>query len=301
MLAHEPSDTCKVARALHLAFLNLLTIRVCIAENVVTAPNYKNQHYVWRHYLNAWAADGTFCCYRHKDKKLFPTRAKSVANENYFYETQELTAGDLKFLDDFIGRATEEELRKINREYVQLTQLSFNLRKRLKQTDLAPGARVAIEDELRWAEKNLGERYHTGIENKCSDILESLRTENDDFYNDEVRAVDFIYFLSLQYFRTAKMRDGLSKIPTDVPGHDPRRTANILNHTHATNVGAGLYRERRSYRQALVPNGSGGGQPVSAPRLASLSNQSSTTSSGQSGKSALIVARSTMARPSVQP
>jgi hypothetical protein len=48
-----------------------------------TAPNTKNQHYVWQHYLNAWVADGTFCCYRQKDKKLFRTRPKVVASETY--------------------------------------------------------------------------------------------------------------------------------------------------------------------------------------------------------------------------
>ncbi len=25
---------------------------------VSTEPNAKNQHYVWQHYLNAWAAEG---------------------------------------------------------------------------------------------------------------------------------------------------------------------------------------------------------------------------------------------------
>jgi hypothetical protein len=52
---------------------------------VSTEPNAKNQHYVWQHYLNAWAAEGTFFCYRQKDKKLFPTQPKAVASQTYFY------------------------------------------------------------------------------------------------------------------------------------------------------------------------------------------------------------------------
>lgn len=234
---------------------------------VSTEPNAKNQHYVWRNYLNAWAAGGTFCCYRQKDKKLFPTQPKAVASETYFYETQQLSDYDIKFLGDFISRATDIRLRELNREYVEMTQLTFKLRERLKSTDLLPEVRTALEEELRWVERNLGERYHSGIENKCQDILDSLRSGDDTFYKNELSCVDFFYFLSLQYFRTAKMRDGLRNIPSYIPGHDPRRTANILNHIHATNVGAGLFRERNAYRIVFFKNDTSipfitGDQPV---------------------------------------
>ena len=230
-------------------------------------PNAKNQHYVWQHYLNAWAPEGTFCCYRQKDKKLFPTKPKVVASETYFYETQQLTDADKKFLDDFISSASDEHLRELNRDYVKMTHLSFDLREQLAHADLLPAARAELEGELRWVERNLLERYHAGIENKCQDILDSLRSESDAFYQDEVRSADFLYFLSLQYFRTAKLREGLSKILSYVPGHDPRRTAAILNHIHATNVGASLYRERKVYGIAFLRNNTtvpfiAGDQPV---------------------------------------
>jgi len=232
-----------------------------------TEPNAKNQHYVWQHYLSAWATEGTFCCYRQKDKKLFPTQPKAVASQTYFYETQRLTDADKKFLEDFISKATDECLRALNRDYVRLTQLSFALRAQLKNANLPPEARAALEEQLRWAERNLGERYHAGIENKCQDILDALRSESDVFYHDDVRSVDFLYFLSLQYFRTARMREGLSNLPSYVPGHDPRRTAAVLNHIHATNVAAGLYRERKAYRIVFLRNGTAipfiaGDQPV---------------------------------------
>ena len=67
-----------------------------------TAPNSKNQHYVWQHYLNAWAAEGTFCCFRHKDRHLFTTQPKSVASETYFYEAHQLTEADRKFIEAII-------------------------------------------------------------------------------------------------------------------------------------------------------------------------------------------------------
>lgn len=217
-------------------------------------PNDKNQHYVWKHYLNAWARDSAFCCYRQRDKKLFLTQPKAIASETYFYETQELTTGDLKFLEDFISRASDGRLRELNSDYIKLTQRPFKLRESLKKTNLLPEARDALEEELRWVERNLIERYHAGIENKAKDILNSLQSLDDSFYQDEERCSNFLYFLSLQYFRTVKMRNGLSSIPSLVPGHDARRTANILNHIHATNVGAGLFRDRRTYRIIFLKN-----------------------------------------------
>ena len=217
-------------------------------------PNAKNQHYVWQHYLNAWAAEGTFCCYRQKDEKLFVTQPKVVASETYFYETVQLTDADKTFLEAVISQATDEGLRKLNREYVELIQRPFDLRAQLKSASLPPEVRADLEKKLRWVERNLGECYHAGIENKCQDILDLLRNQNDAFYQDEVRCGDFLYFLSLQYFRTAKMRDGHNKIPSPVPGHDPRRTAHIVNHIYATNVAAGLFRDRKDYRIVFLKN-----------------------------------------------
>jgi hypothetical protein len=229
-------------------------------------PTTKLQHYVWQHYLNAWAANGTFCCYRQKDKKLFPTQPKAVASETYFYETEQLTAGDIKFLENFISKATDERLRELNLDYVEMTQRTFVLRDNLKRTNVISD-RIAMEHELRWIEKNLVERYHSGIESRCLDILDSLRSADNAFYEDALRCSDFLYFLSLQYFRTAKMRKGVSDVPSYVHDHDPRRTANILNHIHATNVGAALFRERSAYRIVFLKNGNSvpfiaGDQPI---------------------------------------
>lgn len=124
----------------------------------------------------------------------------------------------------------------------------------LKRTDLNEPVRAAMEEQLRWAERNLGERYHAGIENKCQDLLNSLRAENDDFYQDMIRAGDLIYFLCLQYFRTVKMREAFSKLISQVPGHDPRRTAGALLHICATSVSASLFKEKRAYGIAFLRN-----------------------------------------------
>jgi Protein of unknown function (DUF4238) len=230
-------------------------------------PNAKNQHYVWRHYLDAWAAEGTFCSYFQKNKKLLPTQPKAVASQTYFYETRQLTDADKKFLDEVISKATDERLRDLNRNYVTLTQLSFDLRAQLRDESLRPDVRGGLEERLRWVERNFVERYHAGIENQCQDILDWLRSENAAFYRDEARCGHFLYFLCLQYFRTARMREGIGRVASSVPGHDQCRTAAILNHIYATNVAAVLFLERKAYRIVFLKNATSipfvaGDQPV---------------------------------------
>jgi hypothetical protein len=219
----------------------------------VTLPNIKNQHYVWRYYLAPWASGGAFFCYRRADKRLFATQPKSIGSETFFYETKEITPADKKYLDSLISKATDAELRELNQNFVDLLQMTFRLRAQLK-AKLAPQVRDDIESELRRIEKTLGERYHTGIEHKCIDILDWLRRENDEFYGDPARCADFLYYLPLQYFRTAKMREAIGGVPSGIPGHDPRRTSNIVSHIYATNVGAGLYREKKLYKIVFLRN-----------------------------------------------
>jgi hypothetical protein len=214
----------------------------------------KNQHYVWRFYLAAWEVRGTFWCYRYKAKKLFETQCKAIASETYFYRTHQLTTEDRDFLEAVIVRASDEKLRQLNREAVELFQKSFELRAYLKATKLNDQAKNDVKRDLELIEKNLGERYHTGIENKSRSILESLRREDRDFYRDVRLCGDFLYFLSHQYFRTAKMRHAVSGVARPVSGHDARRTAGIECHIYATNVSVGLFRERAAYRIVFLKN-----------------------------------------------
>jgi Protein of unknown function (DUF4238) len=217
-------------------------------------PNAKNQHYVWRYYLTAWTTDGNFWCYRYKAKSLFRTQPKSVANEHYFYEAYRLTTADEEFLERIIKQGADEELRKINRNFIRYSQATFRLRDLLQDKTFTREGRVEIEKALRWGETNLAEQYHGGIEHSAHDIIDALRRENDDFYNDDDRCVNFLYFLSNQYFRTAKIHRAMSSFPRNVPGHDPRRTIGIEAFIYATNFGRELFRERKQARIIFLKN-----------------------------------------------
>jgi Protein of unknown function (DUF4238) len=219
-----------------------------------TVSYTKNQHYVWRHYLDAWAKTGSFCCYSQLNNKVFPANPKGIANETYFYEIHKLTAEDSAFLEAYIACAPDQRLRDLNREFLKLTQRSFDLRDQLQHVQLRREAKDAIERELRILEKTLEERHHTGIETNNVDIIESLRRQDATFYEDNKRCVNFIHFIFNQYFRTAKMRRAITAVPRPLRGHDPRRTANLECHMYATSVSASLIQEARAYKIVFLPN-----------------------------------------------
>ena len=219
-----------------------------------TVSYTKNQHYVWRYYLGPWCMAGKLWCYRQKDKCLFRTTPKSIANETYFYEMHRLTPEDTSFLEAFINRASDQRLRDLNHDYLRFNQMSFDLRDQLQNANLPQEAKIALERELRIAEKTLGEHYHTGIENHARPILDALRNRDSSFYDDVKPCGDFLYFLCNQYFRTAKMRGAITMVLRPIPGHDPRRTGNVEAHLYATNVSVGLFRERQAYRIIFLIN-----------------------------------------------
>ena len=71
----------------------------------------KNQHYVWQHYLRAWAHDGQVWCVRAPKKQAFRTNTSNIGSETYFYRVQELDEDDIAYLKAVISRATAGELR----------------------------------------------------------------------------------------------------------------------------------------------------------------------------------------------
>ena len=110
-----------------------------------TEPNAKNQHYVWQHYLNGWAAEVSFCCYRHKDKS-FSRRSPRSSQAKPISTRRSSSRRRRSFLEDFISKATDERLRELNCDYVKLTQLTFKLRAQLKGANLLPEVGAVLED-----------------------------------------------------------------------------------------------------------------------------------------------------------
>ncbi|MEK4034573.1 DUF4238 domain-containing protein [Methylocystis sp. IM2] len=197
---------------------------------------------------------GKLFCYRCRAKNLFETIAKSVASEKYFYETFELSPVDVDYLKGLIGKASHKGLQDINRRFVQLFQLSFLMRERIKNSAISEQENEKLCEQLRVIEKTVGESYHANIERNAQHILDSLRRGDDSFYSDSSQCSVFMYFLTNQYFRTPRMRALFESIPNPLPGLDLVRTGVVECHIYAANVGAGLFLERNNYGIIFLVN-----------------------------------------------
>jgi hypothetical protein len=212
-----------------------------------------NQHYVWQHYLRAWGTPKKIWCMRLGDAEPFHTSPRNVGSERYFYQFQELTSEDLTYLEQVISKSSDLQLQDINRGWITHFQRSFAIRKGLADRAIEPTLRQQLETELRAIEMTLGERYHGATEARAIPLLNALREGDASFYDDVDACANFIQFLTLQYFRTAKMRNAMVAIDHPLP-HEMARTWPIEAFIYATNVGASLFRQRRECRIVFLRN-----------------------------------------------
>jgi len=170
----------------------------------------KNQHYVWRHYLLAWATDEKVWCVRAPSTKAFNANVKNVGSETFFYRVPELTRPDVIYLEHLISRATDPRLQDLNRGWLHDFQLTYRLRRNLELDTLDPAVRAELARALDEIEKTISERHHGALEDRAVPILDQLRQGDASFYATVGPAQTFINYLAHQYFRTGScgMRQG---------------------------------------------------------------------------------------------
>lgn len=214
-----------------------------------------NQHHVWQYHLKAWAnkKDQVWCLQKGKPAP-FISHTRNVGSERFFYEFQELSESDEQYLEYIINQSKDESLRKLNRGWVDSLQTPFTLRRMLANFPLSDESKAQVEKLLDETGKTLGEQYHGTMEDQGKPMLDSLRAGDSSFYrNDDQQQMTFIQFISYQYFRTAKIRNGYRAIPLDLP-HNRDRTWPVEAFIYATNLGTSLYAQRHEYEIVMIDN-----------------------------------------------
>lgn len=226
----------------------------------------KQQHHVFEYYLKAWAESHSFCCYSKDNNNRFSTNPENVGKKRLFYQLKRLTTEDLQFIDLMIG-PMDDRLRRINSDFVRLTQLPFKLEDSLDDPTLSPEHKQELEREIEKAKANVIEDIHARIESHALPLLSALRKYDDSFYADLDQCINFVIFLLHQYFRTDNLRREISALPDMIQGHSFERTAFLFNHIYAISAGASVYRDRDAYKIIFLKNTTGiplitGDQPV---------------------------------------
>ena len=222
------------------------------------------QHYVWRHYLEAWQnEDGLVHCSR-RGKILPPTNPKNLMVERDFYKLSRITKEDAILLKAFI-QSTEATLRQSHRNLIAALAHIANSNDLIQNSD-----RTSL-DEKRYAQGlaiEMEEQLQGQIEQGALPILEELRHKRNEFVNVDRTAIQFFHFLAHQYFRTKHIREAIGEELAQIsPNHDFARLSNIVCHIGAVNVGGSLFVDRNQFDIVFLDDGDDvgfitGDQPV---------------------------------------
>ncbi len=208
----------------------------------------RKQHYVWRQYLISWAIDEKIFCLR--EKRIINPNLMGVAQQRDFYKLNELKVDDLEFIMSFIKKSPKES-RQGHAKLLSAFTYAHRVLKEISNISESKQAKEAIDLCLH----NLDEDLHSGIESIGGQYLESLLNRDTSFFKTDKGFLDFIYYLSVQYMRTKKIRESTLNAFISTPHYDIMKNSyNVLNHIFATNMGGSLYLDRHTYKMMMIEN-----------------------------------------------
>ena len=148
----------------------------------------KSQHYVWKYYLKQWTNQNKIWCKR--NDKIFNTSLENIAHENYFYVIQNINEEELEIIFGLLNKI-DDSAKPIMEANIEI---------------LLNASKLKGKDRIDYLEG-----YHTYIENIGRPILDSLYNENTEILSKQRDRDLFSYYLGLQYTRTKKIRNSLTK------------------------------------------------------------------------------------------
>lgn len=215
----------------------------------------RRQHYVWKHYLEAWTTKGQLFCLR--DKDIFRVNPTNIAHKRDFYRLNELTENDIALIKLLWIDTSPPFLRPLHSDLLNNFNLIFMIKKLYEESGKAD---LELEKQLDITMNNLEENLHCGIEKTALPYLESIRNGDISFYTDEQKRIEFNYFLATQYLRTNHIRERMKMAFADIPdkcarfGLDIERVWNVASHILATNIGYVLSSENSKMQLRLLRN-----------------------------------------------
>ncbi|KGA28369.1 hypothetical protein KS43_21620 [Pectobacterium odoriferum] len=179
-----------------------LKIKGVIKNTQVT----KKQHYVFRHYLSAWAKKDkkevkTWCLFK-ENHKIEYTSIKNTAQKRYFYEVKSLT--DLEKLVVFLTCYWSERV-----DIGENPNFMLNINELWSDFEgniIDSLGRELVNEFFDKKRKQIGEDIQCEYERMGIDYLNNLMQDNCDFYLDERCRISFGMYFFMQYVRTNRMK-----------------------------------------------------------------------------------------------
>jgi hypothetical protein len=206
----------------------------------------RKHHYVWEHYLKAWATDGHVWCQRGETR--FPVSTENIAHRHDFYRLKEMSEYDFQIVELMISRMAEH-VRPLARGWMPHFRV-FHEAKRAYE--LSGQKSRELEHELDVAINDTEENLHAFVEGKATAILDALRDGDGSILEDNDQFLHFVRFVGMQYMRTPRIMRGAVDALSPMPGFNAEASWGLLRTIFATNIGGSLYARRRTLRLTFL-------------------------------------------------
>jgi hypothetical protein len=222
----------------------------------------RKHHYVWEHYLRAWAVNGTKIWCRRKGRQFF-TSTENVAQSRDFYRLQEISEPALLFIEGLIEKHSSAFVREASRGWIPHFRVLFDTQRKYIASGMSSSE---LAKELDRGINDLEEEIHTNIEATAIPLLSALREGDASFLKDDTSAVDFAAFIASQYLRTPNMMKSVMR--SVGPAAEIIEPAwGLLRTVLATTLSAGLFTKVSMTHVNLLESGATtefitGDQPV---------------------------------------
>ncbi|MEM9090830.1 MAG: DUF4238 domain-containing protein [Cyanobacteria bacterium P01_F01_bin.53] len=207
----------------------------------------RRQHYVWRHYLEAWAPNGKLWCHR-LGGNIFSTSTQNVANERDFYRLREMSEFDLSIVRKLAIEAIEsDDLRKIAEGWILQFTFLFEIKHKYQEID-TPEFKDALDEYT----NNLEEDMLAALEERAIPFLESLRNEDPALLTDPEESIFHTWFLAAQYFRTPTMLERMTNVLKKIPNFNAEASFGLIRTIFSCNVGRSFWLSRNTLRLTFL-------------------------------------------------
>ena len=212
----------------------------------------RRHHYVWRHYLKSWASNEQIWCFR--EGKIFQSNLMGVAQKRDFYKIVKLTNEEIEFIKKLITGPYCAEDAKMNEGWLEMFQIGFVVEELLKKK--RPD-NEELNKLINIQLHNYEEDFHAKIEEDFIKYIDSLLLKDTSFYRDSDKCTEFIYFITVQYFRTNKIQKNVCQSLESISPINFENVWPILRHVFSAQTAKSLYLQREKYKLILLINQTG--------------------------------------------
>lgn len=177
----------------------------------------QRHHYVWREYLRSWTeGDDLIHTFFKKDNKIAKPNLVNVAQERFFYSSEDFTVEEINYLKDLTHQISDNYSLPANLSILSAFTFYPDIKRKLNQNNIDFN-----EEELKFIKTNLIEDLHSDFEYYGKKLIAVRQLDHLNFLKDQKELLKTMIFLCFQYTRTKNMKDSFSKSSFSLKYNNP--------------------------------------------------------------------------------